>query len=396
MTHGASHAAPAKRPAIEVADILRAGFDDYRARHRLSCEQIRAARAIMDCRTAALGAIRLRCDTCDEVTIQYASCRNRHCPKCQTLTQTRWVERQSARLLDIGYWHCVFTLPHELNALAKANPELVYSTLFKAASATLLEFGRDKRHLGGRIGFTMVLHTWGSNLSKHIHVHAIVTGGALSDDRERWIKGSEKFLFPVKALSKVFRGKYLALLSMAFAKGRLRLGPGSGEDDFRRLESTLRSKSWNVYCKAPFESARHVVAYLGRYTQKTAIANHRLVGFDGESVRFKWRDYADANQVKIMSLDTGEFIRRFLQHVLPTRFMKIRHYGLHANRDKGARLALCRTLIGQDGSDSRVEPESVRDMMLRVAGIDIDQCPRCRKGTLVPLDEFRPRNKSPP
>ncbi len=230
----------------------------------------------------------------------------------------------------------MFTLPHDLNPLARQQPALVYRLLFKAASQTLLEFGRNPRWLGGEIGVTMVLHTWGQNLGQHIHVHAIVTGGALSPDRERWLPARKSFLFPTRALSSVFRGKYLDFLAQAHRSGELRLPGTDGIDDageFECLTTALRSNEWVVYTKPPFASAAHVLGYLGRYTHKVAIANHRLVDFDGEHVRFRWRDYADGNRCKTMRLHADEFVRRFLLHVLPRGFTRLRHYGLLANRD---------------------------------------------------------------
>ncbi len=377
--------APAKRPALEVADILRERGDAYGETHRLSAQQQRVIDALVNCRTAALGGFKAECDHCGAVRIQYASCRNRHCPKCQTLSQTRWVERQCADLLDIDYWHVVFTLPHELNPVAQGNPALIYSLLFKAASRTLLEFGRNPRWLGGELGITMVLHTWGQNLGQHIHVHCIVTDGGLSPDGQRWLSPARKgFLFPTAALSKVFRGKYLDFLDTAHRDGELRLQVAGGGDDSREFEclkTALRSHDWVVYTKAPFAGAEHVLAYLGRYTHKSAIANHRLVDYDGEHVRFRWRDYADGNKVKVMRLDADEFIRRFLLHVLPRGFTRLRHYGLLANRCRARKLALCRDLLGQPAPEPR-EPETTQEMMLRLTGIDITVCRQCGEGTL--------------
>ena len=383
MAH-AGHAAPATRPALEVADILRARGVAYGETHRLSAQQQRVVDALVNCRTAALGGFKAECDRCGAVTIQYASCRNRHCPKCQTLSQARWVERQCADLLDIGYWHVVFTLPHELNPVARGNPALIYRLLFRAASQTLLEFGRNPRWLGGELGITMVLHTWGQNLGQHIHVHCIVTDGGLSPDGQRWLSPTRKgFLFPTAALSKVFRGKYLDFLAAAHRDGELRLKSAGGGDsrEFECLKTSLRSHDWVVYSKAPFAGAGQVLAYLGRYTHKTAIGNHRLVDFDGEHVRFRWRDYADGNTVKVMRLDTDEFIRRFLLHVLPRGFTRLRHYGLLANRCRARKLALCRGLLHQPAPEPR-EPETAREMLLRLTGIDIAICDRCGEGTL--------------
>jgi len=270
-------------------------------------------------------------------------------------------------------------LPHELNPLAQCHPDIVYRLLFKAASQTLLEFGRNPRWLGGEIGFTLVLHTWGQNLGQHIHVHGIVTGGALSPDGQRWLPGRKGFLFPTKALSTVFRGKYLDFLARARRGGELSL-PGD-TDAFDCLNTALRERDWVVYTKPPFANTQHVLGYLGRYTHKVAIANHRLVDFDGEHVRFRWRDYADSNKVKVMRLDADEFIRRFLLHVLPRGFTRLRHYGLLANRCRARKLALCRDRLGQPAPEPR-EPETAEEMMLRLTGIDITACRQCGEGTL--------------
>ncbi len=392
MAH-ADHAAPAVRPALEVANILRARADAYGAAHPLSPQQHRVVNDLIHCRTAALGGFKTQCDECGMVTIQYASCRNRHCPKCQSLAQTQWVEKQCANLLDIGYWHVVFTLPHELNPLAQANPAAIYKLLFKAASRTLLEFGHNPRWLGGELGITMVLHTWGQNLGQHIHVHCIVTDGGLSPDKDRWLSPTRKgFLFPTRALSKVFRGKYLDFLTTARRNGELRSNPDSDDDHaFARLTAALRSRDWVVYTKAPFADTGQVLGYLGRYTHKTAISNHRLVDFDGEHVRFRWRDYAHGNKVKVMRLDADEFIRRFLLHVLPHGFTRLRHYGLLANRFRATKLARCRELLGQPEPEPFV-PENTQAMMLRLTGKDITVCQHCGHGPLRQV----PISKAPP
>ena len=375
-----------------MADILRACAGACGAAHPLSSRQQRVVDDLTACRTAALGGFRTECDQCGAVGFQYASCRNRHCPKCQSLAQTRWVERQSANLLDIGHWHVVFTLPHELNQLAQAKPGLVYGLLFKAASRTLLEFGRNPRWLGGEIGIIMVLHTWGQNLGQHVHVHCIVTDGGLRPDGERWLTPPRNgFLFPVRALSKVFRGKYLDFLAAACRKGGLHCSPADDDHDFERLTAALRSRDWVVYAKAPFAHAGQVLRYLGRYTHKTAITNHRLVDFDGEHVRFRWRDYAHGNKVKVMRLDGGEFVRRFLLHVLPKGFTRIRHYGLLANRCRAGKLARCRELLAQPEPEPPA-PETVPAMMLRLTGKDITVCDKCGHGPLrqVPLPKASP------
>ena len=390
----AAHAAPAPRPALEIADILGARAEAYLQMHPVPSRHRRVVNALVNCRTAALGGFKADCEQCGAVTIQYASCRDRHCPKCQSLSQTRWVERQCADLLDIGYWHVVFTLPHRLNALARRHPRLIYRLLFNAASRTLLEFGRNSRWLGGELGITMVLHTWGQNLGQHVHVHCIVTDGALSPDGQRWLTPPRRgFLFPTAALSKVFRGKYLDALASAHRKGEVHLrGADEPDEDraFECLRASLLSQDWVVYSKPPFADTGQVLAYLGRYTHKTAIGNHRLIDFDGEHVRFRWRDYADGNRRKVMRLEVDEFIRRFLLHVLPRGFTRLRHYGLLANRNRSRKLARCRALLGQPGEAEPPKKETAQELMLRVTGIDIAVCRYCGRGQLRHLAILKP------
>lgn len=392
------HPTLAPRPALEVADIVRAGGEAYRATHRLSAQQQRVLWAIENCRTAALGGHAAVCDHCGALQLTYNSCRNRHCPKCQTLAKQRWLERQGADLLDIDYWHLVFTLPHALNALAQGNPGVIYRLLFRAASQTLLEFGRNPRWLGGELGITMVLHTWGQKLDQHIHVHGVVTGGALSPDGERWIAAKPGFLFPVRALAAVFRGKYLQELAQAHQRGKLKFArstaPLGDPTAFRRFLAQLKARDWVVYAKPPFAGAHQVLAYLGRYTHRVAIANHRLVSFEDGQVRFRWRDYADGNKTKITALSTEEFLRRFLLHTLPPGFVRIRHYGVLGNRCRHAKLARCRVLLDQPAPEPR-EPESVAAMMLRLTGLDIQRCPACQQGQLRVFTMLAPMPPAP-
>ncbi len=396
-----AHSAAQLRPALEVADIVRACGEAYRATHRLSAQQERGLQAIAQCRTAALGGHAARCDHCGMLSISYRSCGNRHCPKCQTLAKQRWLERQCADLLDIDYWHLVFTLPHVLNPLAQGNPEVIYKLLFRAASETLLAFGRNPRWLGGELGITMVLHTWGQKLDSHIHVHCVVTGGALSPDGNRWLPANKGFLFPTRALSRVFRGKYLDYLQESDAEGALRFGGSTATlaeaGAFRLFLAKLKTHDWVVYAKPPFAGAEQVLSYLGRYTHRVAIANHRLVSFEDGEVRFRWRDYAHGNKVKVMSLTGVEFIRRFLLHTLPHRFVRIRHYGLLGNRCRHAKLARCRALLDQPEPEV-LEPLLVAAMMLRLTGIDIHRCPYCHQGRLqviMTLNPTAPRKPVP-
>ncbi len=382
-----------RAPRLELADIVRAAAADYRRTHRLSRVQHRALDAIATCRTAALGGHRAVCATCGAERITYNSCRNRHCPKCQRVATERWLAARRGDVLPIPYFHVVFTLPHALNPLAQSHPRLIYRLLFESAASTLLRFGRDPRHLGGDVGVTAVLHTWGQNLSQHVHVHCLVTGGALAPDGTRWISAQRTFLFPVRALAKVFRGRYLARLQRAFDRDELHctggLAPLADPAAFTAWLAELRQSAWVVYCKPPFAGPEHLLAYLGRYTHRVALSNHRLVAFTDGHVRFRWRDYADGEREKILDLDVDEFLRRFLLHIVPDRFVRIRHFGLLANRRRRATLAQCRTLLAHRPSPPTPH-ESVRDLMLRVTGVDIERCPVCQHGLLRRIEILAP------
>lgn len=373
------------RPRLELAEIVRQYGDTYRRTHRLTAVQHRALRAIVACRTAALGGHRETCDRCGAVRITYNSCRNRHCPKCQTLTKERWLSARRADLLPIPYFHVVFTLPHDLNALAQGNPRVIYALLFRAAADTLLTFGHDPRHLGGTIGVTAILHTWGQNLSPHVHLHCLVTGGALAADGSRWITGRSSFLFPVRALSTVFRAKYLAALRRAFATDQLHFADGTADladrHAFTEFLRRLWALNWIVYAKRPFAGPEHVLSYLGRYTHRVALSNDRLIEHRDGHVRFRWKDYADHNRVKILALDANEFLRRFLLHVVPRGFMRIRHFGLLANRTRRATLTRCRSLLGQPAFEE-APSESVAELVHRLTGIDLVRCPVCGEGRM--------------
>jgi hypothetical protein len=379
---------------LELADIVRAHGAAYEQAHVLCRAQRRALRAIATCRTAALGGHRAVCGACGAERITYNSCRNRHCPKCQRVPTERWLVARRREVLPIPYFHVVFTLPHELNPLAQSHPRLIYRLLFQAASSTLLRFGHDPRHLGGTLGVIAVLHTWGQNLGQHVHVHCLVTGGALAADGSRWLPARPGFLFPVRALTKVFRGRYLAGLQHAFARGELHLtgslAPWAEPAAFATWLTVLRHHAWVVYCQPPFAGPAGVLAYLGRYTHRVALSNDRLVALDGHRVRFRWRDYADGDRLKVMELDAAEFLRRFLLHVVPDGFVRIRHFGLLANRHRAANVARCRTLLAQTPLPPREPPESVRAIMLRVTGIDIAHCPICHGGTLQPVERLQP------
>jgi len=391
-------------PRLELADIVRAHGDAYRRTHRLATVQAVALRAIERCRTAVLGGHRETCDRCGAVRVTYNSCRNRHCPKCQTLAKERWLAARRADLLPIPYFHVVFTLPHVLNALVQGNPRVVYALLFRAAADTLLTFGRDPRHLGGTIGVTAILHTWGQTLGQHLHVHCLVTGGALTPDGARWRPSRPGFLFPVRALSRVFRAKYLDGLHRALDAGQLTFAGGTADLADRRASTAflgrLRAVDWVVYAKRPFAGPEQVLAYLGRYTHRVALSNDRLVDHRDGRVRFRWKDYADHDRVKVMTLEADEFLRRFLLHVVPRGFMRIRHFGLLANRRKRERLAGCRRRLDHPAPTVST-PESVTDLVQRLTGVDLTRCPVCGRGrmtgtvVLAPLAPACAHSRSP-
>jgi hypothetical protein len=334
---------------LEVADIVRAHGDAYRRTHRLAGVQDRALRAIATCRTAALGGHTETCDHCGATRTSYNSCRNRHCPKCQRATEATWLAARQAELLPIPYFHVVFTLPHALNPLLQGNPRVLYAALFRAAADTLLTFGRDPRHLGGTVGVTAILHTWGQNLSQHVHLHCVVTGGALASEGTRWIAAKDGFLFPVRALSTVFRAKYLDALQQAGTASRLTFAGGTTDlaapAAFARFVAALRAVPWVVYAKRPFGGPAQVLQYLSRYTHRVAISNARLVDLHDGVVRFRWKDYADHDRRKVMALSVDEFLRRFLVHVVPRGFVRIRYFGLLANGRRRAQLDRCRVAL---------------------------------------------------
>lgn len=335
----------------------------------MSPDQRKAFFAIKDCRTDAMGAHTDRCNDCSHVEISFNSCRNRHCPKCQGSKQYEWVQAQLKKLLPVGYFHVVFTIPSELNPILYQNQDLLYAILIKSAADTLMELAADTRYLGAQIGTTAVLHTWGQNLSLHPHVHCIVPGGGLSNDGLRFVKSSNKFFLPVKVVSRKFRGKFLYHLKKLWNKGKLKflndtayLAQGF---NLMNLIDSLYQKDWVVYCKKPFKTPSHVVSYLGRYTHRTAISNSRIVSFDEDSVTFSRKDYKDNNRIKNMSLKTEEFVRRFLLHVLPSGFSKIRHYGILSSRNVKVKLERCKRLTG------------MLKLVIKEVSVYINSCPLC-------------------
>ena len=388
-------------PSIEVADILRRWGCAYREAHpgQLTIEKLRAMRAIEVCRTAVLGGHVEACDQCGAQRIAYNSCRNRHCPKCQGLDKEQWVEAQQALLLPVDYFHMVFTVPSQLNPLALGNPSLVYGLLFQAASESLLELSADPAYLGAQIGFTALLHTWSQQLDYHPHLHCIVTGGGLSAEGRRWISSRRDFFLPVRVLSRLFRGKLLAKLKSAYEQGELSFSGSTIAYEktmaFQALLTSLYEREWVVYCKPPFAGPEKMLEYLGRYSHRVALSNDRLVQFEEDQVTFRYRDRRDHDRVKSMRLDAFEFIRRFLLHVLPHQFTKIRHYGILSTRNRSTKLRCCQQLLGCARTiTTPAEPTPWQERMKRLSGIDPRICPHCKKGTMHVKRILEPRWES--
>lgn len=374
------------RPPLEVADLIRAAGPNFAERNQrwLTCGHQKVMTAIERCRTAALGGHIDECTRCGHRVISYNSCRNRHCPKCQGNARARWLADRYKQLLPTPYVHVVFTLPHLLAPLALQNKKALYSLLFRASAETLLEVARDPKHLGADIGFFSVLHTWNQKLEHHPHVHCVVPAGGLSPDRTRWIRPRYCFFLPVKVLGRVFRGKFVARLQRAFRQGQLAF---RGQLQFlahpKAFASWIRQlfrDDWVVYCKRPFGGPEHVVRYLGAYTHRVAISNHRLVALQDGQVTFRWRDSAHKNKRRLMSLALDEFLRRFLLHTLPQAFVRIRHYGFLANRKRAGLLPLCFHLLGSVSDPATPDQSPSR----RLA---VWNCPQCG-GVMVVIDRF--------
>jgi hypothetical protein len=373
------------RPSLEVADIFRQYAKPYLTRHGASPQQQRVMRDIQACRTAMLGGHVEQCDRCGHQAISYNSCRNRHCPKCQGPARARWLDARAGELLSVPYFHVVFTLPGILAPLVLQNPIVVYDLLFQSVAATLLEVAANPRRLGARIGFLTVLHTWGQNLMHHPHVHCVVPAGGLSSDGKNWVSGSANFFLPVRVLSRVFRGKFISGLKDAFDKGVLQfrgqLKPLAGAAAMERLLDLSVRNEWVVYAKPPFGGPAQVLKYLARYTHRVAISNRRLLELKDGKVTFRWKDYAHKSKPSVMTLDATEFIRRFLMHVMPRSFVRIRYYGFMANRHRAENLQRCRQLI----SSEKVPQTENRSAMTPSTGPGeevVACCPACRHGRM--------------
>lgn len=377
--------------SVELADVFLRYGDAYIDQHRISTPQDKAVRALSRCRTSALGGHVTRCNHCGIEKNNYNSCRNRHCPKCQKTKQMRWIESRKSELLPVGYFHVVFTIPHELNRIASYNQSLIYNLLFKAAWICVCTLGKKNNAFGGLMGMLAFLHTWGQNLSQHIHLHCMIPGGALCDvdDQKQWKSSKPNYLFSVKVMAR-FTGKvFLRLLREDYNNNEITFGGSISElekpDKFDQLIALLRKKSWNVYAKEPFNGAEGGLEYLGRYVSKTAIGNERILSHDNQQVTFKWRDYADNSKEKIMVLDAHEFIRRYLQHVLPNGFMRIRAFGFLANACKAKNIDLIRSQLTPNDNglkQDKKNKEPIDALMMRLTGIDINLCQTCKIGHL--------------
>jgi hypothetical protein len=372
------------RPAVELADIVRAIGDDFIHRHRssLTWPQLKVLLAIRRCRTAALGGHLDACSQCGHQAISYNSCRNRHCPRCQTSARDSWLVERTKELLPVPYSHVVFTIPHQLARIAQQNKRVLYDLLLRTSATTLLEIAADPHHLGAKIGFLSVLHTWGQNLKHHPHVHCVVPTGGLAFDESSWIRSRAGFFLPVKVLSKVFRGKFVAGLRRAFRSGKLsfhgELKGLSNDRLFREFVRSLYRTDWVVYSKKPFRGPEHVVQYLARYTHRVAISSHRLLSFIDGRVTFRWKDYAHGNKQKVMTLSGDEFLRRFLIHVLPRGFVRIRFFGFLSRRTRARLLPICRMLAGTLPQDRATSSPIVSRLFV---------CPCCG-GTMMIIQRF--------
>lgn len=395
------------RPSgLEVADIFRQLGPAYRQDHAdaLSGGQVRVMRDIERCRTAALGGHVEQCDACGHQRVSFNSCRNRHCPKCQTLTRAQWIEDRLGEVLPVEYFHVVFTVPQEIAALAHQNKSVVYDILFRATAETLRTIAADPKHLGAEIGFIAVLHTWGQNLLHHPHLHCVVPGGGVSLDGQHWVRCKPGFFLPVRVLSRLFRRIFLAQLRDAFNGHRLEFYNAlAGLQDAAAFAAYLTPAShaeWVVYAKPPFGGPDQVLAYLGRYTHRVAIANSRLLSFGDGKVAFKWKDYRNESKHKVMCLQGDEFVRRFLLHVLPLGFQRIRQYGLLANCTRKVKLERCRQLLNSPAPmpSQAARPQDYRDRYQRLTGLSLRDCPACCKGQMILVETLAPiaRTRGPP
>ncbi|MHB1179384.1 MAG: IS91 family transposase [Daejeonella sp.] len=386
-------------PSTGLREVFASFGSNYRLEHKLPEQQLKAMYAIQHCRTAVLGGRVDTCDHCGHKRIVYNSCRNRHCPLCQGMKQLQWVDKLNATLLPVSYFHLVFTIPSELNRLALVNQRCLYDILFKAASESLLLLSRDEKYLNVQSGLVAILHTWGQNLMDHPHLHTIVPSGGWCQTAQCWRHSSKKFFIPVKVISAVFKGKFLALLKLAYQQNQLKfegqIKPLYLKGNFKTLLNLLYAKDWVVYAKKPFKNSTHIINYLGRYSHRVAISNDRIAGIEGDQVIFRWKDYKELERMKTMKLPAAEFIRRFLLHVLPKGFCKIRYYGIFASRNRNEVLLKCKKILAYSTSKSKLTGLSWQDALLVITGMDVLKCPVCKKGNMV-TTELLIGNRAPP
>jgi len=395
-----------ERQESEVADIFREYGTAYRNDHKLTLQSHKAMNAIIRCRTSLLGGHVDVCDSCGHERHFYNSCRNRHCPKCGSLARERWLLARKYHVLPIVYFHAVFTIPDSLNPIVLQNQRVLYNILFRSGTETLLELGRDPKHLGADIGIIAALHTWGQNLMDHPHLHCIVTGGGLSEGGRKWVrpkktKKDKDFFVHVNVLSDLFKKKFIAYLQKAYQTGDIKFtGRTEGLNSkkaFKQFRSELYKKKWVTYCKEPFSGSEKVLEYLSRYAYRVAISNSRIIEVHDKKVTFKWRDYRD-DRVKLMSISAFEFIRRFLLHILPEGFFKIRYYGILASRNLKTKLKRCKELLGISEDHDQKKPQDIdwKDLFLEITGVDLRVCPVCNEGRMLPKTIIPSHNHSPP
>ena len=384
---------------LELGDVFSLFGEEYRRKHKLPLQQRKVMFAVEACRTSILGGHVDSCDSCDHKRISYNSCRNRHCPKCQNLNKEKWIEKLSCNLLPVKYFHIVFTIPSELNRLCLVNQKVLYDILFYAASQTILTLAKDEKHLGVLSGLVAVLHTWGQNLMDHPHLHTMVPAGGWSEWNGYWKNTKKNFFIHVRVLSKVFRGKFLAALKTAYENKQLKfegeIKPLAQIGNFKTLLDLLYKKDWVVYAKEPFKNASGIIKYLGNYTHRIAISNERIQKIEGDNVLFGWKDYRDNRKRKIMSLHAQEFMRRFLLHVLPPGFCKIRYYGILSSRNRKTVLKKCKNAMAIKEVKSKFEGLIWNEVLKIVTGFDILTCPHCKKGKMIQVGTFSSR-KAPP
>lgn len=384
------------KPPIELSDILKNVIEKM---PKLSKQHWKIVNDILSCRTAKLGGHVLECNICGHVEHSYNSCRNRHCPKCQALAKERWLKKRMAELLPVNYFHVVFTLPDLVNEIALRNKKIVYNIFFKSIKETLIEAAKNPKNLGADIGFLAILHTWGQNILFHPHIHCVVPAGGISDDGNNWVNTkNKKFFISVKILSKLFKGKFISYLKKAYKKNKIsfvgKIEQLGKSHNFNQLINQLYKKSWVVYAKRPFGGPEKVLNYLGRYTHRIAISNHRIISYKDGKVSFKWKDYKNNNQKKIMTLDDIEFIRRFLLHVIPENFMRIRSFGYLSNRSKKEKLSQCQELLKVKGTGIEIKTEeSWQDLVFELTGIDPTICKKCHKGKLFIIETIYPEKE---